>query len=148
MRGRHSLAIPDPRLVHYGSYETVFLKRMRKRHGGPREGSAGATAIEHAVNLLSFVFARIYFPTFSNGLKAIAGYLGFRWSGSPVSGLEAIVWRRRWEASRDFAAKLSHLTSDFSERISDAVVHGAKFPKFFKKVFTQFRASRKRVPAR
>ena len=53
-------AIPDPRLMHYGSYETVFLKRMRARHGGPREGSAAATAIEHAVNLLSFVFARIY----------------------------------------------------------------------------------------
>jgi len=98
-------AIPDPRLVHYGSYETVFLKQMRKRYGGPREGSAAATAIEHAVNLLSFVFARIYFPTFSNGLKEITGYLGFRWSASPVSGLEAIVWRHRWEATRDFATK-------------------------------------------
>jgi predicted RecB family nuclease len=94
-------AIPDPRLMHYGSYETVFLKRMRARHGGPREGSAAATAVEHAVNLLSFVFARIYFPTFSNGLKEITGYLGFRWSGSPASGLEAIVWRHRWEASGD-----------------------------------------------
>ena len=99
------MAIPDPRLVHYGSYETVFLKRMRERHGGPREDSAAATAIEHAVNLLSFVFARIYFPTFSNGLKEIAGYLGFRWSGSPASGLDAIVWRHRWETSRDSMEK-------------------------------------------
>ena len=98
-------AIPDPRLVHYGSYETVFLKRMRERHGGPREGSAAATAIEHAVNLLSFIFAHIYFPTYSNGLKEIAGYLGFRWSGSPASGLEAIVWRHRWEASKDPSMK-------------------------------------------
>lgn len=94
-------ATPDPRLVHYGSYETRFLKRMRERHGGPREGSAAATAIEHALNLLSFVFARLYFPTFSNGLKEIAGFLGFRWSGALASGLEAIVWRHRWEASRD-----------------------------------------------
>jgi len=94
-------AIPDPRLMHYGSYETVFLKRMCARHGRPREGSPAAIAVEHAVNLLSFVFARIYFPTFSNGLKEISGYLGFRWSGSPASGLEAIVWRHRWEASGD-----------------------------------------------
>jgi predicted RecB family nuclease len=99
------MAIPDPRLVHYGSYETVFLKRMRERHGGPREDSAAAAAIEHAVNLLSFVFARIYFPTFSNGLKEIAGYLGFRWSGLPASGLDAIVWRHRWETSRDSTEK-------------------------------------------
>jgi predicted RecB family nuclease len=94
-------AIPDPRLMHYGSYETLFLKRMSARHGRPREGSAAAIAVELAVNLLSLVFARIYFPTFSNGLKEISGYLGFRWSGSPASGLEAIVWRHRWEASRD-----------------------------------------------
>jgi predicted RecB family nuclease len=99
------LSIPDPRLVHYGSYETIFLKQMRDRYGGPREGSASATAIKRAVNLLSVVFARIYFPTFSNGLKDIAGYLGFQWSGSPSSGLETIVWRHQWEASRDPAAK-------------------------------------------
>jgi predicted RecB family nuclease len=94
-------ATPDARLVHYGRYETGFLKRMRERHGAPREGSAAATTIEHALNLLSLVFARIYFPTVSNGLKGIAGFLGFPWSGAPASGLEAIVWRHRWEASRD-----------------------------------------------
>lgn len=96
--------ISHARLVHFGSYETVFLKRMRERHGGPRESSA-ETAIEHAVNLLSFVFAHIYFPTCSNGLKEIAEYLGFRWSGSPASGLESIVWRQRWEASKDPSLK-------------------------------------------
>jgi hypothetical protein len=94
-------AITDPVLVHYGRYETVFLKRMCDRYGGPQQGSAAAAAIEHAVNLVTFVFAQIYFPTFSNALKEIAGFLGFRWAGSPASGLEAIVWRHRWEASRD-----------------------------------------------
>jgi predicted RecB family nuclease len=92
-------AIPNPRLVHYGSYEKIFLNRMRARYGGPLQSSAAANAVEHAVNLLSFVFARVYFPTFSNGLKDITSYLGFRWPGSPESGLEAIVWRHRWETS-------------------------------------------------
>jgi predicted RecB family nuclease len=94
-------AIPNPKIIHFGSYETVFMKRMRERYAVPRQISAAAAAIEHAVNLLSFVFAHIYFPTFSNGLKEIARYLGFQWSGSPASGLEAIVWRHHWEASRD-----------------------------------------------
>jgi predicted RecB family nuclease len=93
-------AIPNPRLVHFGSYETFFLRRMRGRHGGPHESTTAATAVENAINLLSFVFAHVYFPTFSNGLKEIAGYLGFRRLVA-LSGLEAIVWRHRWEASRD-----------------------------------------------
>ena len=112
-------AIPDARLVHFGSYETVFLKRMRERHGGPRESSAAETAIEHAVNLLSFVFSHIYFPTCSNGLKEIAGYLGFRWSGSPASGLESIVWRQRWETSKD--ASLKQALLDYNREDCEAL---------------------------
>jgi hypothetical protein len=78
---------------------------MFARYGRPCDGSAAAIAIERALNLLSLVFAHIYFPAFSNGLKDIAGHLGFRWAGSPSSGLEAIVWRYRWEASRDPSVK-------------------------------------------
>jgi predicted RecB family nuclease len=64
--------ISNPRIIYYGSYETVFLKRMRERYGSPREGSVAAAAIAHPTNLLSLVYARIYFPTFSNSLKDIA----------------------------------------------------------------------------
>jgi hypothetical protein len=38
-------------------------------------------------------------------LKEIAGHLGFRWSGSLKSGLETVVWRHRWEVSREPALK-------------------------------------------
>jgi predicted RecB family nuclease len=96
---------PNPVLIHYGGYETIFLRRMRERHGRPSEGSPAAMTIENATNLLSFVYAQIYFPTFSNGLKEIAQHLGLRRLDSPTSGLEAIVWRHRWETSRDPAVK-------------------------------------------
>ena len=129
-------AIPDPRLVHFGSYETIFLKRMFERYGGPRESSVAATAIEQAVNLLSFVFAHVYFPTFSNGLKEIAGYLGFRWTSAPVSGLEAIVWRHQWETSRDASVKQALI--DYNKKDCEALelvtnrmvdLHGAQLAK-------------------
>ncbi len=97
--------IPNPRLLHYGNYETVFLKRMRKRHGEPSKDSTAETAIRNATNLTSFVYAKIYFPTLSNGLKDIAGYLGFRWSSSLAFGLEAIASRHRWESLRDPTVK-------------------------------------------
>jgi predicted RecB family nuclease len=66
-------AIPNPWLIHYGKYETVFLKRMQERYGGPCEDSAAATAIKNAANLVSFVFAQVYFPT---SIKWIEGH---RW---------------------------------------------------------------------
>jgi predicted RecB family nuclease len=102
--------VEKPVLIHYGSYETAFLKRMGERHGKPHEGSVAAKAIKAAVNLLSVIFAKVYFPTFSNGLKEIAGHLGFRWSDSAVTGAQTIRWRHEWAASRAHFRKSSLLT--------------------------------------
>jgi len=55
-------AIRDPVLVHYGSFEANFFRRMQERYG------ATSQALTNPINLLSFIFARIYFPTYSNGL--------------------------------------------------------------------------------
>jgi len=68
-----------------------------------------AKAIQAAINILSVTFSQVYFPTFSNGLKEIAGNLGFRWS-DPVTGIQTIVRRQEWEASRKSAAKQGLLT--------------------------------------
>lgn len=92
--------IENPILIHYGSFETTFMKRMCDRYGEPLESSVMAKAIESAVNLLSVIFAQIYFPTFSNGLKEIAGYLGFAWSDPIASGVQTIAWRHEWEVAK------------------------------------------------
>ena len=85
--------IDSPVLVHYGSFETNFLKRMCDRYGELPKGSALANAVESSRNLVSVVFAQIYFSTFSNGLKEIAGHLGFTWLDPTVSGAQTIAWR-------------------------------------------------------
>lgn len=85
--------IEKPILIHYGRYETTFLRLFVKRVGGPPEGSAAAQAIRSAVNLLAVIFSQVYFPTYSNGLKEIAGWLGFRWTDSGLSGTQAIACR-------------------------------------------------------
>ena len=97
--------ITNPQIVHYGSYETVFLKKMYERYGRQLEGSQNAAGVDHPINLLTFIYAQVYFPTYSNGLKEVAGYLGFQWSGPILSGIETIVWRHRWEESADFVVK-------------------------------------------
>ncbi len=91
--------IDRPVLLHYGSYETTFLKKMCDRYGGPIEGSAAAKAISSSLNVVSVVFAKVYFPTYSNGLKEIARFLGFEWADRSSSGLQSIIWRDDWESS-------------------------------------------------
>jgi predicted RecB family nuclease len=93
--------IEQPRMVHYGSYETTFLRQMKKRYPKPGSGRLVDDLIASAVNLLSIVYAQVYFPTYSNGLKDIARFLGFRWSHPAASGLSAMYWRRQWDLSHD-----------------------------------------------
>ena len=93
-------AVENPLLFHYGSYETTFLKRMRARYGATSESKvAAARAVGRPTNLLSVIFAKVYFPTYSNTLKEIARFLNFKWSEAEASGSTAIVWRQQWERS-------------------------------------------------
>ncbi len=112
--------IDNPVLIHFGNFESRFLKRMCQRYGSPPEDSPVAKAITASVNVLSVIFAQVYFPTYSNGLKEIARFLGFEWSDPSVSGLQSIAWRCRWEASRDPAVreKLIAYNADDCEALS------------------------------
>ena len=51
------------------------------------------------------IFAQVYFPCYSNGLKEIARFLGFEWTDTLSSGLQSIAWRYEWEESRDPAIR-------------------------------------------
>jgi len=107
--------VENPVLIHYGSFETVFLKRMRQKYGAPPNGSLAAKALESPINLLSVIFGQIYFPTYSNGLKDIAGWLGFKWSDQDVSGLQSISWRDTWEQTKVSLAKEKLITYNLED---------------------------------
>jgi predicted RecB family nuclease len=103
--------IDNPQLIHYGSYETTFLKRMKERYREAVEHPAFLDQlIAESVNVLSVIYAQIYFPTYSNSLKEIAQYLGFQWSESDVSGLYTLMWRSQWECSKDAGLKQKLVT--------------------------------------
>jgi RNase_H superfamily len=93
-------SIASARIVHYGSYETAFFKRMRERYG-EHITPAIEGRIAKAVNILSVIYDHVSFPTYSNSLKDIAHYLGFRWSEDSASGVSAIIWRSQFESGRD-----------------------------------------------
>lgn len=97
--------VDNPIIIHYGSFEATFLKQMCERYGSPEKESVAARAIDATINLLSFIFARIYFPTYSNGLKDVGRYLGFSWSDANPSGIKTLLWRSEWEKSRTLSVK-------------------------------------------
>src|SRR5262249_21374195 len=62
-------------------------------------------AIRRSVNILSIIHPHVYFPTYSNSLKDIAGYLGFAWAEPSASGIQSLVWREMWCKTRDDTIK-------------------------------------------
>lgn len=95
---QHFLAVvsnlDDFYIYTYGSYEAAFLRRMMKASG---QDELGVRILARVVNVLSTIHAHIYVPTYSNSLKDIAPCLGFNWTDPAASGLQSIVWRKRWE---------------------------------------------------
>jgi hypothetical protein len=102
-------SIDNPTLVYYGSYETVFFKRMLDRYGNCVSPLV-EMQIAKAINLVSIIYAHVYFPTYSNGLKEIGNYVGFRWSAVSASGLNTLIWRSQFEQSKDEALKQKLIT--------------------------------------
>lgn len=96
-------ALGDFSLFHYGSYESRFVSGMGKKHGIP---SFIKEKLEtNCINVLSKVYAHVYLPVYSNDLKTIATFLGFKWSTEGASGIQSIAWRTEWERTRSHAIK-------------------------------------------
>ena len=91
---------PDAPIYHYGSYEPKGLERIAKKY------DLDCDSIKRQlVNVNSFIFGKVYFPTRSNTLKDLGRFVGANWSFSDASGLQSVVWRFQWETSKDCTLK-------------------------------------------
>jgi predicted RecB family nuclease len=96
----------------YGSYERTFIKRMREIAKSKEQVDRLLGALE---NVLSLVYAHVYFPCYSNGLKDVGGYLGCSWSEPDASGIQSVVWRKRWETVKEEGWKQKLLTYNLQD---------------------------------
>ncbi|MDT8303776.1 MAG: TM0106 family RecB-like putative nuclease, partial [Sedimentisphaerales bacterium] len=87
-------------IYHYGSYEPRAFQQASKKHGIDFEA-----VINKMVNVNSFVFGKVYFPTRSNRLKDLGACVGASWSEPDPSGLKSLVWRYRWEQHSEMEYK-------------------------------------------
>jgi len=101
-------------LYHYGSYEIQALKRISKKLPKSYQDKV-KIIIENSFNILTLISNDIYVPTYTNGLKDIANYLGFNWSSEKASGLQSIIWRYNWEISPTTELKNSLITYNIED---------------------------------
>jgi len=94
-------------VYHYGSYEKKFLKKII-RYSSAELRKPCESIQKRSYNILSNFSKGIYVPTYSNGLKDIANFLGFNWSDKNASGIQSVVWRKKWElfGDQDFKSKI------------------------------------------
>jgi predicted RecB family nuclease len=93
--------VEKPVVIHYGSYDTQFLERMEERYGVSAQRGLACLQVQTTVNILSVLLAQVYFPTYSNGLKDVAGWLGFAWPDDSPIGVNSTACRYEWERSRN-----------------------------------------------
>jgi predicted RecB family nuclease len=83
-------------IYHYGSYEVRAINELAKRYSTESE-----SVKKRLINLTSYIYGKIYFPTYSNSLKTIGDFIGISWEAKNASGLQSLVWRYKWEDSQD-----------------------------------------------
>ena len=119
-------SIGTAQLVHYGAYETRFLRTMKKRYvTEPDEGEFVDRLIGSSVNLVACIYGRVYFPTYSNSLKEVAGHLGYAWAWPHASGASSVLMRRTWELSAVGDVKTLLLAYNMDDCRAAAVVADA-----------------------
>ena len=92
--------LDDFRVLHFGDYEIIALRRMKSKIPERFHPSIDAI-LERATNVLSIIHPHIYFPTYSNSLKDIGRFLGFQRADADATGLQSIIWRHSWNENRD-----------------------------------------------
>ena len=96
---------PDAPMYHYGSYEPRAIATLAKRYTTDAEN-----VTKRLVNVNRYIYGKVYFPVRSNRLKDIGAYIGAQWTSPIASGLQSLVWRHQWEATREHTYKEVLLT--------------------------------------
>lgn len=82
MDGREDYAV-----YHWHHYERAHLRAMMERHGLERPGLLDPGTMLDLYQAATSAFA---FPTYSNSIKDIAGWMGFRWRHDGVGATSAM----------------------------------------------------------
>ena len=86
-------------IYHWHNYEQVHLTQLLDRHD--LSGSDRARVLKPLRDLYRIATQAFAFPTYGNGLKYIARFLGFQWRHADVDGTESMALYHRYAQDPD-----------------------------------------------
>jgi uncharacterized protein len=86
-------------IYHWHNYENWHMKRLAERHNLVEE--ADRSVLSHMVDLHRMSTRAFAFPTYTNGLKDIASFLGFKWRHVDINALDAIAYYLKYQTDPD-----------------------------------------------
>jgi hypothetical protein len=100
----------DAPIYHYGSYEPKTLLQVQQKYNMDFKQIK-----DRLVNVNSFVFGKVYFPSRSNRLKDLGALVGATWDSAEASGMQSLVWRMQWEDTRSPTLKKMLVSYNMSD---------------------------------
>lgn len=76
-------------IYHYHHYEKTHLEKMMTRYGVDEK--VKKMVFENMIDIYKIATSSVAFPTYGNGLKPVAKYLGFSWRHKNVDATESIA---------------------------------------------------------
>ena len=73
-------------VYHWHTYEKTHIKRMGRKYKTPKKILDSILSDDKIIDLYKVATNSFAFPTYSNDLKSIAKYIGFRWNNSSLDG--------------------------------------------------------------
>jgi uncharacterized protein len=82
-------------IYHWHNYESWHIRKLGQRHG--LEDEVEGLLLPHMIDLHKMATRAYVFPTYGNGLKDVAGYLGFTWRHDDINALDAIAYYLKYQ---------------------------------------------------
>ena len=100
-------------IYHWHNYERWHIKQLGERYGLTVE--VETLLLPYMIDLHKVGTRAFVFPTYSNGLKDIADYLGFKWRHNDINALDAIAYYFKYQKDpKDWRNKMQAIV-DYNE---------------------------------
>ncbi len=100
-------------IYHWHNYERWHMGKLGKRHG--LEEELETLLLPHMIDLHKMATRAYVFPTYGNGLKDIAGFLGFKWRHDDINALDAIAYYLKYQDDPDGYRDRMQAIVDYNE---------------------------------